>query len=400
MVLIFPIRPYIPTDPEEFCTNPYDVISKEEEEELKKNPNSLIHLILPEGTAEEIYKNAGKAYREFKKKKVIKKEEKPNIFVYRQESAQFSHQGLILGMSLQDYEDGNIVKHEHTREKPLKDRTNHIVASNVAAGLVWTVFQTNNEINDLIEQIKQKKPKFDFKKYGYRHLLWQETDQTVIQKLKDLFKNEKVYIADGHHRAASAAEYRKIQLKKSVLEKANGAPWQYLLSYVASDDQIRILAYNRVIKKLPLSETDFLKKLEDHFNIIPMKKPFNPEKKNEMAICLKGKWYKLMVKERKFATKKDSLDVSILQDRVLESILGIEDPRADENLFFIGGLQDPREMEKYITNEGNDLFINLYPIDIRDIEFIAEERGVLPPKSTWFDPKVLSGLVLHDLKEI
>lgn len=400
MVLIFPIRPYIPTDPEEFCTNPYDVISKEEEEELKKNPNSLIHLILPEGTAEEIYKNAGKAYREFKKKKVIKKEEKPNIFVYRQESAQFSHQGLILGMSLQDYEDGNIVKHEHTREKPLKDRTNHIVASNVAAGLVWTVFQTNNEINDLIEQIKQKKPKFDFKKYGYRHLLWQETDQTVIQKLKDLFKNEKVYIADGHHRAASAAEYRKIQLKKSVLEKANGAPWQYLLSYVASDDQIRILAYNRVIKKLPLSETDFLKKLEDHFNIIPMKKPFNPEKKNEMAICLKGKWYKLMVKERKFTTKKDSLDVSILQDRVLESILGIEDPRADENLFFIGGLQDPREMEKYITNEGNDLFINLYPIDIRDIEFIAEERGVLPPKSTWFDPKVLSGLVLHDLKEI
>ncbi len=400
MVLISPIRPYIPTDPEEFCTNPYDVISKEEEEELKKNPNSLIHLILPEGTAEEIYKNAGKAYREFKKKKVIKKEEKASIFVYRQESAQFSHQGLILGMSLQDYEDGNIVKHEHTREKPLKDRTNHIVASNVAAGLVWTVFQTNNEINDLIEQIKQKKPKFDFKKYGYRHLLWQETDQTVIQKLKDLFKNEKVYIADGHHRAASAAEYRKIQLKKSVLEKANGAPWQYLLSYVASDDQIRILAYNRVIKKLPLSETDFLKKLEDHFNIIPMKKPFNPEKKNEMAICLKGKWYKLMVKERKFATKKDSLDVSILQDRVLESILGIKDPRADENLFFIGGLQDPREMEKYITNEGNDLFINLYPIDIRDIEFIAEERGVLPPKSTWFDPKVLSGLVLHDLKEI
>jgi len=400
MVLIFPIRPYIPTDPEEFCTNPYDVISKEEEEELKKNPNSLIHLILPEGTAEEIYKNAGKAYREFKKKKVIKKEEKPNIFVYRQESAQFSHQGLILGMSLQDYEDGNIVKHEHTREKPLKDRTNHIIASNVAAGLVWTVFQTNNEINDLIEQIKQKKPKFDFKKYGYRHLLWQETDQTVIQKLKDLFKNEKVYIADGHHRAASAAEYRKIQLKKSVLEKANGAPWQYLLSYVASDDQIRILAYNRVIKKLPLSETDFLKKLEDHFNINPMKKPFNPEKKNEMAICLKGKWYKLMVKERKFTTKKDSLDVSILQDRVLEPILGIKDPRADENLFFIGGLQDPREMEKYITSEGNDLFINLYPVDIRDIEFIAEERGVLPPKSTWFDPKVLSGLVLHDLKEI
>jgi len=400
MVLISPIRPYIPTDPEEFCTNPYDVISKEEEHKLRKNPNSLIHLILPEGIGDEIYKNAGKAYREFKKKKIIKKEEKPSIFVYRQESAQFSHQGLILGISLQDYEDGNIVKHEHTREKPLKDRTDHIVASHVAAGLVWTVFQTNNEINDLIEQIKQKKPKFNFKKYGYRHLLWQETDQTAIQKLKDLFKNEKVYIADGHHRAASAAEYRKIQLKKYVLEKENGTPWQYLLSYVASDDQVQILPYNRVIKKLPLSEMEFLKKLEDDFNIYPMEKPFNPEKKNVMAMCLKGKWYKLMIKERNFPTKRESLDVSILQDKILEPILGIKDPRADENLFFVGGLQDPREMEKYIINNGNDLFINLFPVDIKDIEFIAEEGGVLPPKSTWFDPKVLSGLVLHDLKEI
>ncbi|MFX0042413.1 MAG: DUF1015 domain-containing protein [Candidatus Hodarchaeota archaeon] len=400
MVLISPIKPYIPIHPEEFCTNPYDVISKEEEEELKKNPNSLIHLILPEGIGEEVYKNAGKAYREFKKKKIIKKEEKPSIFVYRQESAQFSHQGLIMGISLQDYEDGNVVKHEHTREKPLKDRTNHIVASNVAAGLVWTVFQANNEINDSIEHIKQKKPKFDFKKYGYRHLLWQETDKTVLQKLKDLFESEKVYIADGHHRAASAAKYRKIKLKESVLEETNEAPWQYLLSYVASDNQIRILAYNRVIKKLPLSETDLLKKLEEYFDIISLKKPLNPEQKNEITICLKGKWYKLIVKERKFATKKDSLDVSIIQDRVLEPILGITDPRADENLFFIGGLQDPREMEKYVTKEGNDLFINLYPVDIKDIEYIAEEKGVLPPKSTWFDPKVLSGLVLHDLKEI
>jgi len=184
MVLISPIRPYIPIDPEEFCTNPYDVISKEEEEKLKKNPNSLIHLILPEGTAEEIYENAGKAYREFKKKKIIKKEEKPSIFVYRQESAQFSHQGLIMGISLQDYEDGNIVKHEFTREKPLKDRTNHIVASNVAAGLVWTVFQANKQINTLIETIKKKEPKCDFKKYGYRQLLWQETDLKIIEKLK------------------------------------------------------------------------------------------------------------------------------------------------------------------------------------------------------------------------
>ncbi len=399
MVLISPIKPFIPLNPEEFCTNPYDIISKTEEKELKKNPNSLIHLILPDGEGEQIYQNASRAYNEFKEKKIIKQEEEPSIFVYRQESVQFNHQGLIMGISLQDYEDGNIVKHEHTREKPLKDRTNHIVASNVAAGLVWTVFQSVSKINALLEQIKQKKPKFDFKKYGYRHLLWQETDQIVIQKLKDLFKNEKVYIADGHHRAASAAEYRKMQLNKLGMEKDFHAPWQYLLSYVASDDQIRILPYNRVIKKLPLSETEFLKKLEDYYEIISMANSFNPEKKNEMTICLKGKWYKLIVKEIKFNTKRDSLDVSILQDRVLGPLLGIMDPRADENLFFVGGIQDPREMEKFITEKGNDLFVNLYPVNIRDLELIADEGGVMPPKSTWFDPKVLSGLILYDLVE-
>ncbi len=399
MVLITPLKPYIPINPEEFCTNPYDIISKEEEQELKKNPNSLVHLILPDGDGDEIYRNAAKSYNNFKEKKIIKKEDTPSIFVYRQESTNFCHQGLILGVSLQDYEDGNIVKHENTREKPLKDRTNHIVSSNVAAGLVWTFFKANKKIKALIEKIKKKEPRFNFEKYGYRHLLWQETDHKIIQKLEDLFRNEKIYIADGHHRAASASEYRKIKLKQAGADKNIKAPWQNLLSYVASDDQIRILPYNRVIRKLPISEKDFLKRLESNFEIISVNNEFNPEKKNEIAICLRGKWYKLLVKNKKFKDKHDSLDVAILQDRVLDPLLNIKDPRSDENIFFIGGTQDPKEMEKYVTDDANDLFVNLYPVDIRDLEIIADEGGVMPPKSTWFDPKVLSGLILHDLGE-
>ncbi len=399
MVLISPLKPYIPINPEEFCTNPYDIISKEEEQELKRNSNSLIHLILPDGEGDEIYQNAAKAHNNFKEKRIVEQEESPSIFIYRQESVNFSHQGLIIGVALQDYEDGNIVKHEHTREKPLKDRTNHIVSSNVAAGLVWTVFQANKKISTLIETIKKKEPKFNFEKYGYRHLLWQEIDPKVIQKLKGLFKNEKIYIADGHHRAASAAEYRKIKLEKSGVDKSIKAPWQNLLSYVASDDQIRILPYNRVIRKLPIDEKDFLKRLEKNFEIISMKNAFNPEKKNEIAICIKGSWYRLLVKDEKFKTKRDSLDVAILQESVLEPILGIKDPRSDENIFFVGGTQDPKEMEKYVIEKGNDLFINLYPVNIRDLELIADKGGIMPPKSTWFDPKVLSGLVLHDLEE-
>jgi uncharacterized protein (DUF1015 family) len=394
MVKISPLKPYIPINPELFCTNPYDVIDKEEEKRLKNNPNSLIHLILPDGEGEQIYQNAAKAYQSFKERKIIQNIEEPSIFVYRQESSQFSHQGLILGLALQDYEENNIVKHEHTREKPLKDRIKHVVSTNVAAGLVWSVFQTNSKINELIEDIKKSKPLFDFEKYGYRHILWQEIDTNKIQKLKKEFADEKVYIADGHHRAASAAEYRKIQLKKHDIE----APWQYLLSYVASDDQIRILPYNRVIRKLPLETEAFLQKLKDFFIITSLDGPKNPEHKNSITICLKGKWYKLNSRETTFTTKRDSLDVAIVQDHILEPILGIKDVRTDENIFFVGGLFNPEDMEKFVLEKGNDLFINLYPVDIRDLEAIADVGGVMPPKSTWFDPKVLSGLLLHDLK--
>ena len=399
MVRISALRPYNPNNPNEFTTNPYDVIEKEEEYQLKQNPNSLIQLILPNGEGEEIYSNASIAYEKFKTTNIIEQEVTPSIYVYRQESAQFSQQGLIMGIALQDYEDGNIVKHEHTREKPLQDRTKHIVATNVAAGLVWSVFRADREINKLIEQIKQKKPKFDFEKYGYRHLIWQETDPNIINQLSNLFKDKKVYIADGHHRAASAAEYRKTQLKKATEIDKSNAPWQYLLSYVASDDQILILPYNRVIKRLSDNVDKFLKRMEEIYKIKQVKKAFNPKKKHQLAMCIKGNWYNLIVKEKRFSSKRDSLDVAILQDKVLGPILGIYDIRSDENIFFVGGIQDPNSMEKYVSEKGNDIFFNLYPVDIRDLEAISDAGGVMPPKSTWFDPKLLSGLVLHDLDD-
>lgn len=399
MVNIKPLKPYLPKDPKEFVTKPYDVIDKEEENELKKNPNSLIHLILPDGEGDELYQNALKAYERFKKDRVIEKENTPSIFVYRQESPEFSQQGLILGVSLEDYEKGNIIKHEHTREKPLKDRTKNITTTMVSAGLVWNVFQSNREIKEVIEKIKKKDPKFRFDKYGYTHILWQETDPKILEDLLKLFKNEKIFIADGHHRAASAAECRKKMMTETGEKKLDDKPWNYLLTYVASDDQIRIMAYNRVIKELPMDPSEFLEKLESIFEIELYDEPFNPKKKNEIAICLKGEWYKLKPKQENFKSIYNSLDVSIIQDKVLNPILGIKDVRASENIFFIGGVTDPKEMEKYVTEKGNDLFINLYPVDFKDLEKIADKGGVMPPKSTWFDPKLLSGLILHDLKE-
>ncbi len=399
MVKISSIRPYCPNNASEFTTNPYDVIGKDEEGELKKKKNSLIHLILPDGEGDELYNNALSAYERFKASNIIVREDKPSIFVYRQESPHFSQEGLIMGIALQDYEEKNIVKHEYTRVKPLEDRTKHITTSNVAAGLVWSVFRADNEINKVIEQIKQRKPKFDFNKYGYRHIVWQETELKTITRLSVLFKDKKVYIADGHHRAASAAEYRKIQMENTNENENSNSPWQFLLSYVASDDQIRILPYNRVIKRLKDGKEEFLRRLEEIYYIKKVKTAFNPNRKNQIALCIKGKWYKLETKEKTFSSKRDSLDVAILQDRVLGPILRIINIRADDNIFFVGGLQDPNTMEEYTTEKGNDTFFNLYPVDIKDLESIADSGGVMPPKSTWFDPKLLSGLVLHDLRE-
>jgi uncharacterized protein (DUF1015 family) len=399
MVKISTLKPYLPKDPSEFCTRPYDVIESDEERVLKKKSHSLVHIILPDGEGEQKYTNAANIVQKFKSQGVFFQENKPSIFVFRQESNTFSQQGLILGLALQDYEDGNIVKHEHTREKPLTDRTKHISALHLAPGLVWTVFKTNIAINQLIEKIKVNKPKFKFDKYGYTNILWQETDGAVIDQLQALLKNQKVYIADGHHRAASAAEYRKQKLKDLGSNAHPNSPWQYLLTYVASDDQVRILPYNRVIRKLPLDQQEFIAKIGEIYTVEPQDSAFNPAKKHEIALCCKGKWYRLTVKQKEFASEVESLDVSILQDKVLSPILGITDPRSDENIFFVGGVQDPKEMEKYVTKDGNDMFINLYPVDIRDLEKIADGGNVMPPKSTWFDPKLLSGLVMHGLIE-
>ncbi|MHA1744612.1 MAG: DUF1015 domain-containing protein [Promethearchaeota archaeon] len=404
MVKIAPIQPYLPKHPNNFCTNPYDVIGPAEETELKKHPESLIHLILPDGEGDEVYHNAKKALDHLRSTNTIHKASSPAIYVYRQESAEFSQQGFILGVSLQDYEDGNIVRHEHTRNKPLKDRTKHIATTHAATGLVWNVFLADKAINAIMEEIKSKNPVFDFQKYTYRHLLWEETDPQVIGRLSKLFAPIQIFIADGHHRAASANEYRKMKLQQGA-KTTDKRPWQNLLTYVASDDQVWILPYNRVIRKLPMTADDFLTKLEKVYTVVAAEGPFNPTAQHEVAICLKGTWYKLVVKDqfREAPSKRDKLDVAILQDQVLDPILGIKDPRSNKNLFFVGNVKyywNPDLMQtEFIDKQGNDLFINLFAVDIHDIEEIGGAGGVMPPKSTWFEPKVLSGLTILGLDE-
>lgn len=400
MVKIAPLRPYMPARPEIFCTNPYDVIYEEEAAELRKQPESLVHIILPEGEGDEIYANAKKAWENAKVNGIVKRIDQPAIFVYRQESPEFSQEGFILGVALADYMAGNVVKHEHTREKPLKDRTRHISSLNAATGVVWTTFEANAGISAILQEIKKETPKFDFSMKKYRQLLWECTDNILIQKLQGLINDKRLFIADGHHRAASANAYREARLSEGKPAESED-PWQYLMVYAASDDGVQILPYNRIIKKIPMDDKTFIKAIEKEFFVEKAESGFNPAKKHEMAMCLKNQWYKLQVKQVDFADPSDALDVTILQNKVIDPILGIKDIRNDPNISFVGQIDYYRNPELFrsyfIQKRGFELVFNLYPVIMPDIEQIAGMGGVMPPKSTWFEPKLLSGLVINTL---
>ncbi|MCP4762985.1 MAG: DUF1015 domain-containing protein [archaeon] len=397
MVKIKAIKAYRPKDPKLFTIPPYDVIDEETEKELKKNPYSSIHVILPDGKGEEIYINAENELNRLIKEELISREENPSIYVYRQQSMQFRQEGLIMGVSVKDYETGNIKKHEHTREKPLRDRIAHMNATEMNTGLVWNTYKWDNSIQKLLEKIKNSKPIVNFEKYGYRNILWKTDDEKIINELHDAFENKILYIADGHHRAAAAAAYKKKMIKENKGIITGKEKWNNFLVYAASDHQVRILPYNRVIKKLIQDKDNFLNRIRNRFEIEKMINEFLPEKEHEIGMFLENNWYKLNPKKTDFKNPADCLDASILQNFLLEPILGIQNVRKDQNIFFVGGITDPNQMKKYVTEKGNAIFFSLYPIQISQIEEIADNNGFMPPKSTWFDPKLLTGLIFNPL---
>lgn len=368
-------------EPEKFCTWPYDVISEEEAEELRKNPDSVIHIILPEENGDK-YKKAKAAFEKFRHRMI---KDEPSIYLYEEGNEEFRQRGFILCVSLQDYEEGRIKKHEETREKPLQDRIKHIEATKANTGLVWTIFRKNDDIKAIMDEVMKGQPIVDFQKYGYRHRLWKISDDAIIQKIKDAFKPLHLYIADGHHRIAAAWHYWK---------KHGNREAKYVMIFAASDDEVRILPYNRVIRKI--ERKDFIDELKKEFEVEEMDAIEEP-KKHEIQMYYKGKWWRLLPKEIPDGIV-ESLDVSILQNKVLEPILGIKDVRKDPNIFFVGGNVSREEYEKLVDEKGNAAVFYLHPTSIEELEAVADANKNMPPKSTWFDPKLLTGLVFHELE--
>lgn len=390
---------------------PYDVVTYEEALDRGKNKYSFIHvdraeIDLNKNTdvySNEVYKKAKENLNEMINSQVLIKDEKPCVYIYSQTMNKRTQTGIVLCFSIDDYLNNNIKKHEHTTKKKELDRINHVDFCDANTGPIFLTYKKNKYLKEIVNKCIQDKSIYDFvSDDGIQHKCFKIDDDTIIKNIIDSFsKIDALYIADGHHRAASAVE---VGLKRRTGNKNfNGSEeFNYFLGVAFPTDELNILGYNRVIKDLNgLSYDEFIKKIQEKFYIEKLSQSIQckPREKGTFGMYLGNYWYSLKVKEEvmKDLNIVDSLDVSILQNNILSPILNITNPRECERIEFIGGIKGLEELEKMVNNEFEVAF-SMYPTSIEEIIEVADNNLVMPPKSTWFEPKLRSGLFIHSLK--
>ncbi|GIM29327.1 chromosome partitioning protein ParB [Clostridium polyendosporum] len=390
---------------------PYDVMNSEEAREMvKDNPYSFLHVDraevnLPHSVNiydESVYKKAREILHNMIEKSVFIEDKKPCLYVYRQTMNGRSQTGLVACVSIDDYINNRVKKHEHTRPDKEQDRINHVNYCDANTGPIFLTYREEHNISEIIDEWTERQPVYNFvAEDGIGHTAWVIDDKNVVDRLTALFKKvQYLYIADGHHRAASAARVGLLRRE----EKPNYTgeeEFNFFLSVIFPDSHLRIMDYNRVVKDLNgLKLEKFLEKVEENFYIFPRSnnEPYRPEAKHTFGLYVEGKWYKLESKEGTFDEENpiERLDVSILQKNLLYPVLGIEDERTDKRIGFVGGIRGLKELEKRANNDMKVAF-SLYPTTVEDIMDIADIGEVMPPKSTWFEPKLRSGLFIHKL---
>lgn len=408
------IRPFKALRPQaqfakQVASKPYDVLnSKEAKIEAQGNPYSFLHITkseitLPEQTdihSQEVYDKAKQNLDAFTKRDVLFREDKSCYYLYRLIMDGRSQTGLVCISSIDDYEQSIIKKHEFTRPEKELDRINHIKTTGAQTGNVFLAYKNVDEIDALVDQYTTaKNPVYDFTADdGVQHSIWIVNDTTVVDKITALFKDKVpcTYIADGHHRAASAAKV------KALVEDKMTPDGNYFLTTIFPSNQLEIIDYNRVVKDLNgLSETEFISKLEAEFTVEQIgKTAVKPKQLHEFGLYLNGCWYRLTAKEGSYTNDPIGiLDVSILQNNVLDKILGITDPRTDNRVDFVGGIRGLSELEKRVNSGDMAAAFSLFPVSIQQLFDIADSGNVMPPKSTWFEPKLRDGLLTHLIYE-
>jgi uncharacterized protein (DUF1015 family) len=384
-------------------SRPYDVMnSQEAREEANGNACSFLHITkseidLPPAVdthSQQVYETAKENLENFKQQGILFREQKPCYYIYQLIMNGRAQTGLVCASSVDDYEKDIIKKHEFTRPEKEQDRINHIKTTGAQTGNVFLAYRNEAEIDNIINNWKSShEPVYDFvADDGISHTIWVVDDSAVIESITGLFtkKVPQTYIADGHHRAASAAKVRK-----ALTTPSEGA--DYFLTTLFPSNQLYIMDYNRVVKDLNgLDAKTFLQKLEQHFTVEPVVKAFSPAKLHQFGMYLDGKWYALTAKEGSYTNDPIGvLDVTILSEKLLDPLLGIRDQRTDKRIDFVGGIRGLGELEKRVNSGEMAVAFSLHPVTIQQLFDIADSGNVMPPKSTWFEPKLRDGLLTH-----
>ena len=406
MITIHPFRALRPEaqHAKQVASRPYDVLnSKEAKVEAQGNPNSFLHITkseidLPEEIdihSQQVYDTAKNNLEAFISRNILFRESKPCYYIYQLIMNGRSQTGLVCGSSVDDYENDLIKKHEFTRPEKEKDRINHITTTGAHTGNVFLAYRNVAEIDEVISKWKKEKnPVYDLiAEDGIQHSIWIINDSATIDLVTELFKTKVpfTYIADGHHRAASAAKVRKA-LGKDATEGAN-----IFLTTLFPSNQLHIMDYNRVVNDLNgLEIAAFIEKISNSFTVEKAKKAFSPKNLHEFGLYIGKQWYCLTAKENTFTNDPIGiLDVTILQNNLLDPILGIKDQRTDQRIDFVGGIRGLEELEKRVNSGEMAVAISLHPVSIQQLFDIADSGNVMPPKSTWFEPKLRDGLLTH-----
>lgn len=409
------IRPFSAIRPntdivKEKAALPYDVYNREEAyEEVMKNPKSFLAIDRPETQfskdqdmyAPEVYEKARDMLREQISDGTFIKDEDKCFYIYEQTFKGRTQTGIVACASIDDYLNSVIKKHENTRADKEEDRIKHVYTCDAQTGPIFLCYRKNKLLSELVMKIKEcDEPVYDFEsKDGVRNRVFVISDEEEVNTISRIFTTiNSIYIADGHHRCASAVKVGLMKRKEGEGKVRGKLKSDYFLSVLFPDDELEIMDYNRVVKDLNgLSEAEFLRKVSEKFDVKKEDDAVKPSCKGEFGMYLSGSWYRLNAKE---SIKSDDavkgLDVSILQEYVLSPVLGIGDPKTDKRIDFIGGIRGLSEIEKRCGSDCKVGF-SMYPTSISELFAVADEGLLMPPKSTWFEPKLLSGLFIHDI---
>ena len=415
MAIVKPFRGVRP--PKEYvaqvASKPYDVLNSEEARtEAAGNEKSLYHIIKPEidfepGTDEhdpKVYEKAVENFRKFQEKGWLVQDSKPCYYIYAQTMDGRTQYGFVVAASVDDYMNGRIKKHELTRRDKEEDRMKHVRNNRANVEPVFFTFPDNDSLEQILKQETAKEPTYDFvADDGFGHTFWVIDSDDTIAKISSLFADiPNMYIADGHHRSAAAALVGA-EMAKNNPNHTGSEEYNYFLAVCFPASHLKVMDYNRVVKDLNgLTTDEFLRRLEDNF-VVELKgsEIFKPGRLHEFSLYIDGKWYSLTAKPGTYndADPIGVLDVTISSDLILRDILGITDLRSDKRIDFVGGLRGLGELKRRVDSGEMRMALALYPVTMQQIIDIADSGNIMPPKTTWFEPKLRSGIIIHKLDD-